>query len=280
MIMELWHKQELETLKAHYFKISKEELVNLLPNRTWRAIHAKALQLGFKYRKFSPPWNSKEIDTLRKYRCNLTAEELQEFLPNRSIHGIRLKAERNQLHSNYYWTDKDIMALRKYHPNKIELLECLPQRSWTAIKLKARKIGMEPIDNKAFQKERFRKANKNPEFTSKRLKALCRKPTKPERQLIEIIQEYNLPYKYVGNGAFIIEGFNPDFINTNGKKNIIEVFGRVWHDTLVTDWKRTELGKIMVYNSYGYKTLVIWDDQLEDKEEIAKRIINFNKSRR
>lgn len=119
--------------------------------------------------------------------------------------------------------------------------------------------------------------NKNPELIKKRLAALCKKPTKPERQLMKIIQEYRLPYKYVGDGSLIIEGLNPDFININGKKNIIEVFGRVWHETLLKDkdWKRSELGRIMIFNSYGFKTLIIWENELKDEEKVVRKIKRF-----
>ena len=121
--------------------------------------------------------------------------------------------------------------------------------------------------------------NKDIAFTRTRLKALCRKPTFPERQLIEIIEQNKFPYKYVGDGSFIIAGLNPDFINIDGKKNIIEVFGRIWHETLLRekDWNRSELGRLMIYNSYGFKTLILWDDELKDKEAVVKKIRLFNR---
>lgn len=125
----------------------------------------------------------------------------------------------------------------------------------------------------------FRRLNKDPEFIAKRLKGLLQKPTKPEKELISIIQEYKLPYKYVGDGSFILGNLNPDFINVNGKKQIIEVFGRVWHQKLLRneDWKRSELGRIMVFNSYGFKTLIIWDDELQNRDKVLDKLINFSK---
>ena len=83
----------------------------------------------------------------------------------------------------------------------------------------------------------------------------------------------------MGDGSFIIGGLNPDFINVNGKKKVIELFGRVWHDTYLKDWKRSELGRMMVFSSYGFDTLIIWDDELEDKQVIIDRIKEFNKRR-
>ena len=36
--------------------------------------------------------------------------------------------------------------------------------------------------------------------------------------IIDLINKYNLPYKYTGNGKFILGGKNPDFVNVNGEK--------------------------------------------------------------
>lgn len=134
-------------------------------------------------------------------------------------------------------------------------------------------------EHKAEKGEIFRERNKDPEFIKKRLKALCRRPTKPEQWLIDLIFEYKLPYKYVGDGSVIIGGLNPDFINVNSKKKIIEIFGRIWHDTLLEedDWKRSELGRIMAFKPYGFDTLILWDDELGDKDAIVNKIKRFER---
>lgn len=125
--------------------------------------------------------------------------------------------------------------------------------------------------------ERFKRLNKDPEFIRKRLKALCRRPTKPEQQLIDLISEYRLPYKYTGDGSVIIGGLNPDFININGDKKIIEVFGRPWHQKFPRGWKQTELGRIMALSSYGFKTLIVWEEELEDQKTLLSKIRQFNR---
>lgn len=233
-------------------------------------------------------WNRDEINILKKYRPHLAIEELRRFLPCRNPRGIWAKSEKlkigNIQYNNRFWTSGEIAILGKYYPshnhNVKELKRLLPNRTWMAIKLKAEKLGLECWHfYQSERSERFKEQNKKIKFNQKRLKALCQKPTKPEKQLIEIIEENKLPYKYVGDGSFIIQGFNPDFVNVNGQKKIIEVFGRIWHETLVKHWNRTELGRVMIYNSYGYKTLVIWDDELKNKEAVAKRVIKFSKTR-
>ena len=64
-------------------------------------------------------------------------------------------------------------------------------------------------------------------------KAMNIKPNNPEKKMIKIIEENNLPFNYTGNGAIWFRGenhsFNPDFLSKN-PKHIIEVFGDYWHN--------------------------------------------------
>jgi hypothetical protein len=57
-----------------------------------------------------------------------------------------------------------------------------------------------------------------------------RKPTSIERQFLDLIQKYNLPYKYVGDGKFWIGNANPDFIRTDrSQREVVELYGDCWH---------------------------------------------------
>ena len=98
-------------------------------------------------------------------------------------------------------------------------------------------------------------------------------PNKPETVLINLLNIL-LPneYKYVGDFKFWIEFLNPDFININGQKKIIELFGDYWHrDTQKEDKKR-----IKTYQKYGYNTLVIWERELKDIDKVKNRIMEFH----
>jgi predicted transcriptional regulator/very-short-patch-repair endonuclease len=102
--------------------------------------------------------------------------------------------------------------------------------------------------------------NKDPEFRKKQLKGLLKRPTILEKIMINFFKEYNLPFKYVGNGEVIIHGFNPDFIECNGKKMIIEVASSYFHN------RNYEKRRKAIFAKYGFKTLVIWDyDIFADK---------------
>ena len=111
-------------------------------------------------------------------------------------------------------------------------------------------------------------------------------PTAPELRVIEIIANYHLPYKYVGDGSFTIGTLNPDFCNYNGKKKLIEVFGIVFHDinkTFLPNLPLTaqEPYRKAIYASLGFDCLVLWDDEIKElsDEEIADIIRKFTKSK-
>lgn len=97
------------------------------------------------------------------------------------------------------------------------------------------------------------------------------KPTKAELLLEDILGTY-FPNEwiYVGDGKVLIEKKNPDFINCNGKKLIIELFGDYWH-------KPTEvITKTQFYLKYGFKCLVIWQHELKEPEKIVQKVRVFS----
>lgn len=120
----------------------------------------------------------------------------------------------------------------------------------------------------------FGRLNKDPEFIKKRLKGLIKRPNKLETQLIQLINQNNLPYKYVGDGSFILGNKNPDFINYNGKKQVIELFGQYWHTEPMISQPIQE--RIDLFKSYGFECLIIWDYELDNPVKVIRRIKNFD----
>jgi len=91
--------------------------------------------------------------------------------------------------------------------------------------------------------------------------------TKPEMILDTILQKY-FPneWKYVGLGEIFIAGKVPDFININGQKKLIELYGDYWHT------KEESQERIAFFKQYGFDTLIIWESELYDQP-----ILVFNK---
>ena len=107
-------------------------------------------------------------------------------------------------------------------------------------------------------------------------KALGLKPNKPEKLMMRLIQENNLPFNYTGNGAIWFRGenhiFNPDFLSKN-PKYIIEVFGDYWHNLAKAKTKDKE--RLETYAKYGYKTLVIWEHELRNPFQVVNKLKEF-----
>jgi len=105
--------------------------------------------------------------------------------------------------------------------------------------------------------------------TAKLRRLASERPNKSEIKLQEIFKKHELPFRYTGDGSFWIGFKNPDFVNINSKKQVIELFGRYWH--LESD----EEEKKRVYAEYGYDTLVIWDEELKDEQALVEKVRAF-----
>jgi len=108
-------------------------------------------------------------------------------------------------------------------------------------------------------------------YREARCHIIIKKPTGIERKLISLINDYNLPFRYVGNGEVWLGNRNPDFINTNGAKQVIELLGTYWHPLF------DGANRIEHYKQYGFDCLAIWEDELGDKANIIKKIKRFQK---
>ena len=108
-------------------------------------------------------------------------------------------------------------------------------------------------------------------YTKEMLKNILarRIPSCLEKEFQEIIDKYNLPYKYVGDGSFIIGHYNPDFINTNSKKIAIEVYAcyhKLKNNISIEKWK-DERNK--VFAKYGWKIIYFDETQIKENKILA-----------
>ncbi|MEK6885280.1 MAG: NUMOD3 domain-containing DNA-binding protein, partial [Nanoarchaeota archaeon] len=77
--------------------------------------------------------------------------------------------------------------------------------------------------------------------------------SKLEIKFENIINQYNLPYVFVGNSKFFIENLNPDFINTNGNKIAVEVFYKKHKDIYSGGFENWKNKRIEIFSKYGWK---------------------------
>ena len=113
----------------------------------------------------------------------------------------------------------------------------------------------------------------DPEFVKIITDSWKKKPNQPEKGLDSIVQFlYPNEYKYNGNYelGITIGGKIPDFVNVNGKKKAIDLFGDYWHkgeDPQV---------RIDLFKEYGWDLLVIWEHELKDKNAVIQKILKFH----
>jgi|GEM_PF-1634708 len=96
-------------------------------------------------------------------------------------------------------------------------------------------------------------------------------PNQAELKLNVMLQNlFPDEWKFVGDFKTWLGGKNPDFMNVNGQKKLIELFGNYWHkDDDPQD-------RINHFSQYGFKTLVVWESELEDMNLLGERLQEFH----
>ena len=102
-------------------------------------------------------------------------------------------------------------------------------------------------------------------YAIKQTQAQKRSPNKMELLLDSFLQrEFPNEWKYVGDGKLWIEGKNPDFVNINGKKKVIELDGEYWHQS-----EEKRKARIKHFQDYGFEMMIITDKKLMREPNIV-----------
>lgn len=100
-----------------------------------------------------------------------------------------------------------------------------------------------------------------PETRDRLIKSLLeiRSPNKVEIKVLDMLNEQlGNEWKFVGDGQIVIGGCCPDFINTNGKKLIVEFYGEFFHKPQEEGYKKK------IYAQFGYDTFAIWSKDIQN----------------
>lgn len=115
----------------------------------------------------------------------------------------------------------------------------------------------------------FKKGNKHSLKIIKKI--LTRRiPTSLENKFQKIVDKHNLPYKYVGDGKFFIERYNPDFINTNNEKIAVEVYARYYKKRNHENIEKWKEDRQKVFNRYGWKIIFFNEIEVNEKNILEK----------
>lgn len=283
-VLELYYERELPARRvAEIMCISKTSVERILKQsgHTLRS-PSEAMQLAYKEGRAIPPTYPKND----AHKAKLSIAQLKYLshhphpnLGKHNIEEVRRKIAISKLgkHPSLEARQKmsEIGKARFADPNNCPMYGKHHSEE-TKRRMSAAHLG------KTFSREtkqRMSNARKllwqSPQYRAKIVPACLksRRPTDLEKRLIALIDKYSLPYRYTGDGSFTIGRLNPDFVNVNGDKIAIEVFGGRWHQNK-TDPLRTEEGRRQVLKEYGWKLIVIWGEELKQipEAEIVKRI--------
>jgi very-short-patch-repair endonuclease len=102
------------------------------------------------------------------------------------------------------------------------------------------------------------------------------KPTRPEIMLRNFLEVwFPNQFKYVGDGSFIINGFNPDFIRVNGERLAIEMFGDYWHTKKANTPFDTEEGRKKLFSDFGWRLIIVWEHEIyTNPKKVKAKIIS------
>jgi len=119
------------------------------------------------------------------------------------------------------------------------------------------------------------------EFLKKIGNNISKKPTKPEKILLNLLETlFPGEYEYTGNYKIWIKRKNPDFLNRKDKK-IIEYFGGWWHDLEVTGktLEENKVDRIDFFKNEGYLVLILDEDDLKNIEIVKDKLLKFEKEK-
>src|SRR5579863_3678227 len=99
-----WSIKEIQIVEKYFSILSRKELIELLPKRTWISIQNKAYGI-LNLKRPNRSWSEKELDILEKnyskIGCGVTKKDFLKLLPKRNWEVIRNKASQIKVKTYY-----------------------------------------------------------------------------------------------------------------------------------------------------------------------------------
>ena len=117
-----WTDEEFEILRK-YYKDDINKVVEMLPNRTYKAITTKAKRLGIKSREF---WSEEENELMKKYYPIMPIYDVLKYFPNRTRVSIITHAIHLNLQSYDYnpWTKEEDEYILSHWQTDADMIMC------------------------------------------------------------------------------------------------------------------------------------------------------------
>lgn len=277
-------KQKMRDAKKG-FVFSEEHKEKLASNNKWKTgspedIERWKKELSEKHKGLSG--KHKGHETLAKTRKGKSWEEI--FGPEKAASMRSLNAEKHKGKKAWNFgldkNDPRIFNIVEKRRSKGNYAHTEETKRILSEKTRVQMANMTPAQ-KAAREEKIRQAASTPEAIDKRnavradiwenqpeksaewVRSIFRanrvSPNKCELHLAELLEKH-FPgkFKFVGDGATIIDGKCPDFISMDDTKLIIEFNGQHWHDP------EDEPARVEFFSSRGYRTMIVWEGETDE----------------
>ena len=231
-------------------------------------------------------WRNKHIKRLKQLHANpdskynsvdLKARGKKISIANKHFfktrEGILFKKKQSISMKRKYRDPNHVFNTKAFHKRRIEASTIANQNPES--REKKSMAGKKNWQNKEYRNtviERSNAVRGTKEYLENYARGLNLKPNKAELKLDKIIQDC-CPNEFVYNGDYktgiSIGHYIPDFVNVNGKKKVIELFGRYWHDAKEI---RTRKKKMKLL---GWDCLIIWDDEIRNIDKVKSKVKTF-----
>jgi len=253
----------------HHTEETRKKISNALKGKVFTEERRKKISNAMKGKiswnkgkKLSPITIEKIKEALRNNPPNLLKRRLRKF------HILKQKYHMHPKWLFWYWyfyQRKSLYQCSKilgFSPTNFKWL--FKQFGFTPRDLRESHLG---VKQSKWTKLKRSHALRGKKRSAQAIKNVMRRriPTSLEIKFQRIVDKYGLPYKYVGDGSFILENCNPDFINTNGKKIAVEVFARYYKSRggrSIEEWKEK---RSKIFGKYGWKVAYFDETQITDK---------------
>jgi len=124
-------------------------------------------------------------------------------------------------------------------------------------------------------KKKMSDSHKGEVFTVERIRKILHRriPTSLEKKFQGLVSSNNLPFVFVGDGSFMIGKRNPDFIHSNGKFIVIEVYYRYFKELDGRDLIAWKIDRENYFLERGWSTLFFDETQIMNAPTILKEFV-------
>jgi len=232
------------------------------PQRRFLLRHNLRLK-GEKHHSYGKPLSSEIKEKISK-----------SHLGKKHTYESRMKMSKNRSGEkhNYYGKSRPLSTRIKLSQTKIGSLNPM----WGKHPISYMKGKKHTNETKILIAKASRERWTNQEYREKTIRNIIKasqvKPNYKELRLFDFLNKI-LPEQYDLNikaEIMILGGKIPDIVNINGKKKLIEFYGRRWHKP------EDEEKRIREFKKYGWDTLIIWEEELNNLNILGNKIIKFH----